>query len=89
MHLNIQPKIGTDKQGLPDKCGRLTNMKEKDQGKSEPQTQETIVEMQRTEEIFFFFNSNQTPSEFLNDIVTLETRIRIYQNGIGHMISSS
>lgn len=31
-----------------------TNMKEKDQGKSEPETQETIAEMQRTEEISFF-----------------------------------
>lgn len=31
-----------------------TNVKEKDQGKSELETQETIGEMQRTEEISFF-----------------------------------
>lgn len=38
------------------------------------------MEIKEREE--FFFNSNQSPCEFLN-IVT-KTRIRIYKNGIGH-----
>ena len=39
------------------------------------------MEMPGTEEIFFL-NSNQTPNEFLNDIITLKTRST--KNGVDH-----